>query len=162
MRNFTAFDLLQLNIEYLKNKWQWYRIKIKIVIWYTNPSHFIFTYPLTTGVVRAPQMTLQPVSSIFLHCRLGRGELQACPACLVFFPLSLCIARLFWQDLMKRDTFPYHFSLHFFLHWSGDLHVVWLPAGSWHRLSHWQCGLCVKCVVSVSYTHLTLPTTAEV
>ena len=36
---------------------------------------------LTARVVGAPQMTLQPVFSIFhvLHCPLGLTELQACP-----------------------------------------------------------------------------------
>ena len=38
---------------------------------------FTFTYPLTTRVTGAPQMTLQPVSLLsLLHCPLGRfGEL---------------------------------------------------------------------------------------
>ena len=42
---------------------------------------FTFSYPLTAGAVEAPQMTSQPVFSIFpvLHCPLGLGELQACP-----------------------------------------------------------------------------------
>ena len=45
-------------------------------------------YPLTVGVVGAPQMTSQPVSSIFyvLHCPLGLGEFQACPFLDVVFP----------------------------------------------------------------------------
>ena len=39
----------------------------------------IITNSLTTRIVGAPQMILQPVSSIFpvLHCPLGLGELQA-------------------------------------------------------------------------------------
>ena len=38
---------------------------------------FFFTYILTESVVRASQMTSQPVSSIFsvFHCHLGLGEL---------------------------------------------------------------------------------------
>ena len=56
--------------------------------------------------------------------------------CLVFFPLSLCLARWFWPDLMngKRDhTTAVCVSL-----WSsGGLRVVLLPAGSWHRLPFW-------------------------
>ena len=77
-------------------------------------SHLI--YPITARVVGAPKMISQPVSSIFspvLHCPLGLGELQACPfpdvifpqpssVYLVFFPLSLRIARWFWPDLMSR------------------------------------------------------------
>ena len=38
------------------------------------------------------------------------------------------------------------------LRWSGGLHVVRLPAGSWHGLPRWQHGLCVKCVVSCGST----------
>ena len=53
-------------------------------------THFIltFTYPLTVEVVWSPQMTTQPVSSIFpvLHCPLGLGELQACQFPFVVFP----------------------------------------------------------------------------
>ena len=43
---------------------------------------------LTTRVVGAPQMILQPVFSIFtvLHCPLGLAELQACPFRDVVFP----------------------------------------------------------------------------
>ena len=46
------------------------------------------TYPLTGGVVGAPQMTSQPVFSIssVLSCSLGLGELQACPFLEVVFP----------------------------------------------------------------------------
>ena len=53
---------------------------------YTLPSHLI--YPLTTKVVGAPQMILQPVSSIFPCSPLpsGTAELQACPFPDVVFP----------------------------------------------------------------------------
>ena len=99
---------------------------------------------LTTKVVGAPQMILQPVSSFFpvLHCPLGLAELQACPfpdvvysVCLVF-PLSLCLARWFWPHLMngRCDNTT---SVCISLQWSGGLHVVQLPAGSWHRFPHW-------------------------
>ena len=49
---------------------------------------FIFTYHLTAGVVGAPQMTSQPVSSIFLCSLLplGLGKLQARPFPDVVFP----------------------------------------------------------------------------
>ena len=64
---------------------------------------FVFTYPLTVRVIRVPQMISQPVSSIFL-CLPGLGEIQACQIpdvvfptsfslCLVFFPLSMYVAR---------------------------------------------------------------------
>ena len=54
----------------------------------------IIINPLTTRVVGAPQMILQPVffSPFFpvLHCPLGLAELQACPfPDVVFPPLSL-------------------------------------------------------------------------
>ena len=55
--------------------------------------------------------------------------------CLVFFPLSLCLARCFWPDLMNGRHDPTTAAC-VFLPWSG-LCVVRLPAGSWHRLPHW-------------------------
>ena len=50
--------------------------------------HHLIIYPLTARVVGAPQMILQPVSSIFpcSHCPLGLGELKACPFPDVVFP----------------------------------------------------------------------------
>ena len=55
---------------------------------------------------------------------------------LVFFPLSLCLARWFWPDLMngKHDNTT---AVCVSLQSSGDLHVVQLPAGSWHGLPRW-------------------------
>ena len=53
--------------------------------------------------------------------------------CLVFFPLSPCLARWFWPDLMERRHIRTT-SVCVFLRSSGDLLVVQLPAGSWHRL----------------------------
>ena len=50
-------------------------------------SHLI--YPLMVRVVGAPQMILQPVTSIFPcspHTPLGLGKLQACPFPDVVFP----------------------------------------------------------------------------
>ena len=52
----------------------------------------IIINPLTARVVRAPQIILQPVFSIFpvLHCPLGLAELQACPfPDVVFLPFPL-------------------------------------------------------------------------
>ena len=56
--------------------------------------------------------------------------------CLVFFPLSLCLARWFWPDLMngKHDHTA---AVCISLRSSGGLRVVQLPAGSWHRLPCW-------------------------
>ena len=79
----------------------------------THLSHL--TNLLTARVVGATKTISQPVSSIFsplLHCPLGLGELQACPFPNVAFPLlppsalsssplSLCLARWFWPDLMN-------------------------------------------------------------
>ena len=103
---------------------------------------------LTARVVGAPQMILQPVFSIFpcsplpsWTCRTPGLSIPWCrlPTSsfvrLVFFPISLCLARWFWPDLMngKHD----HTAVCVSLRSSGDLHVVQLPAGSWHGLPCW-------------------------
>ena len=75
---------------------------------------FIIINPITTRVVGAPQMILQPVSYIFPFsplpsriCRTpGLPFLSCClstssPVCLVLFLLSLYLARWFWTDLMN-------------------------------------------------------------
>ena len=72
----------------------------------------IIIYPLSARVIGAPQMVLQPVFSIFpcspLPCGTCRTPGLSIPWCclptasfvrLVFFPLSLCLARWFWLDL---------------------------------------------------------------
>ena len=74
----------------------------------------IIINPLTARVVGAPQMILQPVFSIFPCSPLTSGTcrtpgLSITWCCLptsyfvrlVFFPLSLCLARWFWPDLMN-------------------------------------------------------------
>ena len=69
----------------------------------------IIINPLTARVVEAPQIILQPVFSIFLcwTCRTpGLSIPWCCPPTsssvfLVFFPLSLCLARWLWPDLMN-------------------------------------------------------------
>ena len=55
--------------------------------------------------------------------------------CLVFFPLSLCLVRWFWADLMN-GRHNHITAVCVSLRWSGVLHVVQLPAVYWHRL---QC-----------------------
>ena len=73
----------------------------------------IIIYRLTARVVGAPQMISQPVSSIFPcsplpsgTCRTPGLSIPWCclptysSVCLVFFPLSSCLARWFWPDLM--------------------------------------------------------------
>ena len=83
-------------------------------------SHLVSSHlisPLTARVVGAPQKILQPVSSIFLCSQLPSGTWPTpglcipCPfacclstsssVCLIFFPLSLYLARWFWSDLVK-------------------------------------------------------------
>ena len=83
--------------------------------WSTSYDTFTFTYPLTAGAIGTPQMTSQPVSSIFLFSPLPSGTWwtpglstpryclpTSFSVCLVFFPLSLCLARWFWPDLKNR------------------------------------------------------------
>ena len=109
----------------------------------------IIIYPLTMRVVGAPQMILQPVSSIFPCSPLPSGTWQtpglsipwcclptSSTICLVFFPLSLCLVRWFWPDLMKRRH-DHTTAVCISLQWSGGLRVVRLPAGSWHGLPCW-------------------------
>ena len=85
-----------------------------------NPSqdyshHHLTVYPLTARVVGAQQMISQPVSSSFPRSPLPSGTRQipglsiprcclptSSSVCLVFFPLSKCLARWFWPDLMNR------------------------------------------------------------
>ena len=75
---------------------------------------FISTYPINMKPIGAPQMTSQPISSIFLCSSMPSGtswtpglSIPWCclptffSACLVFFPLSRCLARQFWSDLMN-------------------------------------------------------------
>ena len=122
--------------------------------WWVNIIIIIFIIIinlLTTRVIGAPQMISQPVSSIFLCSPLPSGtwwtpglSISWCclptstssSVCLVFFPLSLCLARWFWPDLMN-GRHVHTTAVCIFLWWSGGLRVVRLPDGSWHRLLHW-------------------------
>ena len=47
----------------------------KLSHWASHIPSFTFTYPIITGVVGAPQMTSQPVSSIFFWSPLPNGTL---------------------------------------------------------------------------------------
>ena len=82
----------------------------------TQSHHLI--YPLTARVFGALQIVSQLVSSIFPCSPLSFGTWRtpdlsipwcclptSSIVCLVFFPLSLCLARWFWPDLMngKQD-----------------------------------------------------------
>ena len=92
---------------------------------------------------------LKPVFSIFPCSPMPSGTCRtpglSIPWCclptssfvrLFFFPLSLCLAIWFWPDLMngKHDHAT---AVCVSLRSSGDLHVVQLPAGSWHGLPRW-------------------------
>ena len=106
-------------------------------------------YHLTVRIVGAPQMILQPVFSIFPCSPLPSGTCQtpglsipwcclhtSSSVCLVFFSLSLCLAKWFWPNLMNRRH-DHTTAVCVSLQWSGGLCVVHLPAGSWHGLPRW-------------------------
>ena len=97
----------------------WFIIIIIVII------IIIIINPLTARVVWVPQMILQPVFFIFpcspLHsgtCRTPGLSIPWCclPAsssvCLVFFPLSLCLAKWFWQKTWWTGnmTIPLQFA----------------------------------------------------
>ena len=76
---------------------------------------------LTARVFGAPQMILQPVFHIFPCSPLPSGTCQglsipwcclstSSSICLVFFPLSLCLVRWFWPDLMNGRQCPYRWD----------------------------------------------------
>ena len=109
----------------------------------------IFINSLTAKVVGAPQMISQPLSSIFPCSPLPSGTLQtpglsfpwcclptSSSVCIVLFPPSLCLKRLFWPDLMN-GRHDYTTAVCLSLPWSEGLRVIRLPAGSWHGLPRW-------------------------
>ena len=90
---------------------------------------FLYTFPYLSiaGVIGAPQMTLQPVLSIFsvLYRPLELCDLQACPFPDVVFPPLLLFALSSSNPLTvpskvvlarpnELETSPYHFSLRLF------------------------------------------------
>ena len=112
----------------------------------------------------APQTILQLVSSIFPCSPLPSGTLRTpglpIPWCclptsssvfLVFFPLSLCLAKWVWPDLINGRHI-HTTAVCVSLRWSGGLSVVRLVAESWHGLPCWQHGLYMRCVVSCGST----------
>ena len=114
----------------------------------TNEHIIIIIYPLTMRVGGAPRMISQPVSSIFPCSHLPSGTWRtpglstswcclpiSSSVCLVYFPLSLCLARQFWPDMMN-GRHDHTTAVHISLRWPGGLHVVQLLAGSWHGLPH--------------------------
>ena len=91
---------------------------------YHHHHHHHLIYPLTARVVGALQMISKPDFSIF-PCfpppsgtwpTPGLSILRCClptssSVYLVFFSLSLCLARWFWSDLMNgRVTIPLQFA----------------------------------------------------
>ena len=129
----------------------------RVVCSQKQPKHYryiiiiiiIIINPLTTRVVRASQMILQPVFSVFPCSPLPSGtwrtpgvSIHCCclpissSVCLVFFPLSLCLARWFWPDLMN-GRHDHTTAVCVSLRSSGGLRVVQLPARSWHGLPRW-------------------------
>ena len=120
---------------------------------YVLPDHitfiFIIIYPLTARVAGAPQMISQTVSSIFLCSPLPSGSWQtpglstpwcclptSSSVCLVFVPLSVCLARWFCPDL-RNGRHDHTTAVCVSLRWSGGIRVVRLPARSWHGLPRW-------------------------
>ena len=103
---------------------------------------FSFTYPLTMGVVGAAQMTLQPVSSIFLCSPLPSWTWQTpclsipwrCLPPLFLSTLSSSPFQCALQDILARpdewETRPYHCSLRLFTmvrSWCGPI-ACWILA----------------------------------
>ena len=91
-----------------------FHINTLLLCVYVNPKSSHLIYPLTMRVTGAPLMILQPVSSIFPCSPMPSGTWQtpglsipwcclptSSSVCLVFFPLSLCLARWFWPDQMN-------------------------------------------------------------
>ena len=109
----------------------------------TSFLHFLYS-PLPSGTCQPPCLSIP-------WCCLPTSS----SVCLVFFPLSLCLARWFWPDLMNgrhdRTT-----AVCVSLRSSRGLRVVQLPAGSWHALPRWLHGLCMRCVLYCGSTSFPL------
>ena len=88
----------------------------------TSFLHFFSCSSLPSGTWRTPGLSIpyccHPTSS---------------SVCLAFFPLSLRLARRFWPDL-TNGRHDHAIAVSVSLRWSGGLHVVQVPAGSWHGL----------------------------
>ena len=116
----------------------WYTIHVIFTFTYPFPFTFTFIDPLTAWVVGAPQMISLPSGT----WRTPELSIPWCclptssSVCLVFFPLSLCLAKQFWPDLMN-GRHVHTTAVCVSLRWSGGLPVVQLPAGSWHGLPRW-------------------------
>ena len=90
----------------------------------TSFLHFTCS-PLLSGTCRTPGLSIP-------WCCLHTSS----SVCLVFFPLSPCLARWYWPDLMNRKH-DHTTAVCISLRSSGGLRVVQLPAGSWRKLPRW-------------------------
>ena len=128
---FTSVRLLKI-LQAVHVTRVWWIIIISIII-----------YPLTARVVWALQMISQPVFSIFPSTPLPSWTCQSpglsIPWCclptssfvrLIFFLLSLCLARWFWPDLMN-GRHDHATAVCVSLWSSGGFCVVQLPAGGY-------------------------------
>ena len=102
----------------------------------------IVIYSLTARVIGTPHMISQPVCSMFSYALWDLAN--SIPWCclptsftvyLVFLPLSLCLARWFWPDLVN-GRHDHTTAVCVSLRCSGGLNMVQLSAGSWRRLPH--------------------------
>ena len=87
----------------------------------TSFLHFSLS-PLPSGTWRTPDLSIP-------WCCLPTSS----SVCVVFFPLSQCLTRWFWPDLMN-GRHVHTTAVCVSLRWSGGLRVVRLPAGSWYGL----------------------------
>ena len=81
-----------------------------------------FHFSLSSGTCRTPGLSIP-------CCCLSTSS----SVCLVFFPLSPCLARWFWPDLMN-GRHDHTTAVCVSLQRSKGLRVVRLPAGPWHGL----------------------------
>ena len=127
-------------VEHWCDFWKHTRTAVKARFGHGNGTRIIIIINhLTARVVGAPQTILQPVFSIFPCSPLPSGTCRTpglsipwyCLSTsffvrLVFFPLSLCLARWFWPDLMS-GRHEHTTAVCVSLRSSGDLYVVQLP-----------------------------------
>ena len=100
-----------------------------------------------TRAATLPHLTRSLLWTVAIFCTMQPTIPWSClpnssSMCLVFFPLSLCLASWFWPDLMK-GRHVHTTAVCVSVPWSGSLHVVRLPAGSWH-IREWTGLECAK------------------
>ena len=130
---FDTEEYFERNLENLHLLLAWYHecnshlsVLLNVVVCLLKFRYFTFTYPLTAGVVSST-FSYSPLLSgtwrtpglSFPKCCLPTSS----SVCLVFFPLSLCLASWFWPDLMN-GTHVHTTSVCVSLRWSGGLRVV--------------------------------------